>query len=67
MLVLKLGFKCDFCGEKEKFYTMPVKIKTKSNGYFLSSDKFNLVCKKCNQEYILSVNITRKKINKGEK
>ncbi len=57
MITSKINFSCILCGEKERFYVMPEKIKTISKDYINSVTKFNLQCKKCGKNYRLNIKI----------
>lgn len=55
MITIKLQFKCKLCNHID-FYVMPLKEKIR-NDFINSMTKFNLQCKKCGKNYILSFNV----------
>ena len=59
MIVAKIKYPCQVCGNKQSWYLMPEDSKTISNDIVPSSNKFLIQCKKCGQTYRLSFNIKR--------
>lgn len=56
MILLQIDFKCKLCGNKDKFYTMPVEKKVQ-DGTVVNLKQYHLRCKKCNQKYLLHFDI----------
>ena len=57
MFKLSLNIKCELCGNDKKFYLMPLDQKVKSGDYIHSKTKYRITCKKCGQDYILTLNL----------
>jgi hypothetical protein len=57
MITAKLDFACVLCKNRQSWYIMPMKQKTISKDTIRSMTKFELVCKKCKQSYMLTLKI----------
>lgn len=55
MLDVKFNFKCPLCNDID-FYVMPLKKKVGTD-FINSETEFNLQCKKCGKNYILTLGI----------
>ena len=53
MITAKINFRCQLCGNTDKFYLMPLDEKTKSNDFIQSSCKFRIKCKECGKNYVM--------------
>lgn len=57
MITAKLEFTCVLCGNKNKFYIMPLEEKVNSGDFIHSPNKYKIVCKNCKKTYVLTLTI----------
>jgi len=56
MIQTTIECKCKICS-KSNFYIMPLKKKVNNNDFINVINKYNLQCKNCGKNYILTFNI----------